>query len=72
MVVAASGGWRVWVRRCRTCGVDDVRAAYGQPALLDERPWWCPACGSTQWRAVCLELPATAASLRCPYREGRA
>lgn len=51
--------WRVWVRRCRSCGRDDHRAAFGQPALADG-PWTCPACGGDRHEPVPQALPPTA------------
>jgi len=60
----------VWVRRCGTCGADDLRAAFGQPAIIDGRGWRCPACSSSTWSAGRLDLPAEPGSDRCPYLGG--
>jgi hypothetical protein len=66
----ARRGLQVWLRRCRRCGVDDLRAAFGQPAMIDDRPWHCPACGGAEWRAACVDLPVEPGLRGCPLRQG--
>lgn len=48
-----------WVRRCDTCGTDDLRGWFGNPAVIADGPWWCPECRGERWRAACLSMPST-------------
>lgn len=57
----------VWVRRCRSCGADDLSAAFGQPALAT-RPWSCPSCAAGDHVLVRRPFPTSAAAAACPYR----
>jgi hypothetical protein len=62
---------RVWVRRCTWCATDDLRAAHGSPAMIDDRPWWCPACRAVDWTAACLTFPGGSVPHPCPIVGGR-
>ena len=59
---------QVWVRRCRDCGTQDLRAGFGQPAVIDPHPWSCPACGSPEWAPVRASVPTDPGAGACPYR----
>jgi len=65
---AGAAPWPAWVRRCMSCGTDDLRALFGRAAVPSDgaadEPWWCPACRSGAWEAVLCRLPAA-----CPHAE---
>lgn len=60
----------VWLRRCTTCRHDDLDAAFGQPALIPEHRWRCPACAGIGWEAARVPFPARPTG-PCPYRDRR-
>lgn len=45
------------VRRCQTCGVDDLRAAFGREVPVEDTTWRCRDCGNTKWVPAVLDLP---------------
>lgn len=57
---------RVWVRRCRMCGRDDLSAAFGQRTMI-AGSWSCPKCGAERYEPAHLSLPAPISTLACPH-----
>jgi hypothetical protein len=56
----------VWVRRCRSCGRDDLSAAFGQVSMV-AGAWRCPACRTDRYRAVKLPMPDSGSADACPH-----
>lgn len=59
----------VWVRRCASCGDDDLHAAFGDPSIIGAGPWSCRGCGMREWVAASLVLPDDARGV-CPNARG--
>lgn len=55
----------VWVRRCRSCGRDDLSTTFGQLVVVTG-PWSCPVCDATDHEAVRRQLPSATTSPGCP------
>lgn len=58
---------KVWVRRCLSCRLNDLHAAFGLGVLVDDLPWRCPECGWDAWTAVLLDLPDDPPATGCPF-----
>jgi len=54
--VEADPAARMWTRRCRACGRDDLSAAFGRLAVIGG-PWSCPACRSARYEPVPMVMP---------------
>lgn len=57
---------KVWVRRCRACGADDLSAAFGQASMLTD-PWSCPGCRSGWFEPVQVPSPSVDDLPVCPH-----
>lgn len=56
---AAAPPGRMWTRRCRACGRDDLSGAFGRLAMAASA-WACPACRSRRYEPVAMAVPASA------------
>ena len=63
--------WTQRVRRCRACGTDDLRAAFGLAVAVEDSSWRCRHCDATTWEPVVVDLPVeTGEPTPCPYLDG--